>query len=272
MQFVICNMTLPLLSILYSSSEKVNDRGYFYDNQTRSCTPIACVIQRTRSGAAYLEEKETRHIAHAGEAILFQHGEDTRYGIPENSILPYENQWVCISGEAAPELFHGLITHAGRKLSMPDGNQATRLMKTIIEHYQHRSFEDRFHESTLAYTLLMACCRLTDTDTAPFDIARQSHEYILSNYHRPFSQEDMADHISISREHISRRFKETYGVSPGQYCSQLRMTRAKDLLCVSYAPISEIARQCGFADANSFTRAFKQCYGISPRQIKSGLA
>lgn len=268
MQFVIYSMTLPLLSILYSSSDTVHDHGYFYDNHTRSQTPIACVIQRTRRGVAYLDDQETRHIAQAGEAILFQHGENTCYGLPNDSELPYENQWVCISGESARELFHGLISHAGRKLSMPDGSRASRLLQTIIDHYQHRSFEDRFHESTLAYTLLMACYRLTDTESATLDIARQSHEYILSNYHRPFSQEDMASHIGISREHISRRFKEAYGIRPGQYCSQLRMKRAKDLLCVSYAPISEIARQCGFADANSFTRAFKQCYGISPRRIK----
>lgn len=268
MHFVIYKMTLPLLSILYSSSETVNDREYFFDNQKRPRAPIACVIQRTRSGATYLVAENTQHIARPREAILFQHGEESRYGIPKDSILPYENQWVCISGQSAPELFNGLISHAGRKLSMPDDSQATRLMQTITEHYQQRSFEDRFHESTLAYSLLMACCRLTDRDTAPFDIARQTHEYILSNYHRPFSQENMADHIGISREHISRRFKETYGISPGQYCSQLRMNRAKDLLCVSHAPIGEIARQCGFADANSFTRAFKQCYGISPRQMK----
>ncbi|WPJ96457.1 AraC family transcriptional regulator [Coraliomargarita algicola] len=268
MQFVIYAMQLPLLSILYSSSDTVQDRDYFFDNYTRPRTPIACVIQRTRRGAAYLDDPQTRHIAQPGEAILFQHGEDTRYGIPEDSELPYENQWVCISGEAAPELLRGLISHTGRKLSMPDGSRASRLLQTIIEHYQQRSFEDRFHESTLAYTLLMACFRLSDTESTPLDIARQSQEYILSNYHRPFSQQDMAAHIGISREHISRRFKEAYGVSPGQYCCQFRMTRAKDLLSISYAPISEIARQCGFADANSFTRAFKQCYGISPREMK----
>lgn len=263
-------MELPLLSVLYSSLEIRNNPDYFWDNSHRPHEPVACVIQRTKRGASYIEEGTNRRIARAGEAILFQYGEDSRYGIPDRDSLPYEHEWVCISGKQAPGLFRGLLDHVGRRVAMPEGSQATRLLQTIIEKCEQRSFEDRFHESTMAYSLLMACFRLPSRQEYEDDVARLAMEFILNHYQHPFSQEDLADHLGLSREHVSRRFREVYGVSPGRYCNQLRMNRAKDLLKVSFAPIAEVALQCGYADANSFSRALKQYYNRSPREMRAG--
>ncbi len=205
-------------------------------------------------------------MAHPGEAILFRYGESTCYGVPDSRSLPYENEWVCMSG--ADEIFLGLIEQRGRKVSMPEGSLATRLLREIIDCYQNRAFVDRFHESSLAYQLLMACCRVPDSLPRSEDVALRSREYILSNYQSPFTQEDLAEFVGVCREHLSRRFRETYGVSPGRFCAGLRMARAKNLLHLSPAPIAEIALLCGYADANSFSRAFRQYYGMSPRQMK----
>ena len=45
---------------------------------------------------------------------------------------------------------------------------------------------------------------------------------------------------------------------------ELRLERARGLLIMGSARVSEIAEQCGFSSLFSFSRAFKQRYGEPP--------
>ena len=43
---------------------------------------------------------------------------------------------------------------------------------------------------------------------------------------------------------------------------------AQELLENSDLPVSQIAFQCGFGDANNFIRAFRESFGLSPSQFR----
>ncbi|MGE9296175.1 MAG: helix-turn-helix domain-containing protein [Puniceicoccales bacterium] len=261
-------MDEQILSILHAEREYVSSLSYQWDNRKRAKRPIACVVQRTRTGCPFIEDDFQRFLVPAGSAMLFYHGDNTNYGLSPEYPEPFESDWIVISGEQALPLFESLIAMVGRVVAMPEDSEAARLLDIIVSRYGQEGYGDRFRESALAYEFLMTCCRLSGPGRPTGDPIWQAREYILSHYQQPFSQQELADRIGLSREHLARRFRENYGISPGRFCTDLRMARARDLLRVSQTSIEQVALQCGYVDANSFSRAVRRAYGVSPRELR----
>lgn len=75
---------------------------------------------------------------------------------------------------------------------------------------------------------------------------------------------ELAADLGMSPSHLRSRFRASCGVSLGRHMRELRLERARGLLRMSPARVSEIAEQCGFSSLFTFSRAFKARYGESP--------
>lgn len=95
-------------------------------------------------------------------------------------------------------------------------------------------------------------------------------DYIISNYNRTFSLEDVASAACLSVNHLLRTFKEAYGDSPHQYLTNIRLSRAKYLMRTSNFHINEIVSLVGFECPSSFIRLFKSKFKITPIRYKKG--
>jgi AraC-like DNA-binding protein/quercetin dioxygenase-like cupin family protein len=74
---------------------------------------------------------------------------------------------------------------------------------------------------------------------------------------------EIARVAGVSREHLHRLFRNTLGVTPGQYLRLSRIALARRLLRRG-EPIIAAAGACGFADQSHFTRWFKRYLGVTP--------
>lgn len=92
--------------------------------------------------------------------------------------------------------------------------------------------------------------------------------YIETHYNEEITVESLCELAQYSPAHLTRKFKRETGLAPINYLRIYRLENAYKLLKNSKQNISEIARQCGFADANYFTRCFKSHFGLSPTQMK----
>jgi AraC family L-rhamnose operon transcriptional activator RhaR/AraC family L-rhamnose operon regulatory protein RhaS len=79
---------------------------------------------------------------------------------------------------------------------------------------------------------------------------------------------DLAHAAGMSERSLSRNFHATIGQSPIEYLLNMRLQRAEELLLGSPTPISQIAYEVGFSDANYFTRQFHRLKGMSPRTYR----
>jgi AraC family transcriptional regulator len=93
-------------------------------------------------------------------------------------------------------------------------------------------------------------------------------DYIISNYNKTFSLEDVASAACLSVNHLLRTFKEAYGDSPHQYLTNIRLSRAKYLMRTSKCQINEIVTLVGFECPSSFIRLFKSKFQITPIAYK----
>ncbi len=88
--------------------------------------------------------------------------------------------------------------------------------------------------------------------------------YMNMNYSKKISIELLSRIVGIERTYFYRLFKDATKTSPKEYLSNLRIEKAKMLLCNSDMNIKEIALSVGFSNYFSFEKLFKEKNGINP--------
>ncbi len=89
-------------------------------------------------------------------------------------------------------------------------------------------------------------------------------KYLLENLDKNVTLDSLAEKYGYSKQYIIRIFKEGTGQTPMTYLHDIRLQRSRIALLDESKSISEIARECGFEDANYFSRAFRRRYSTSP--------
>ncbi|MBL1218744.1 MAG: AraC family transcriptional regulator [Planctomycetes bacterium] len=92
--------------------------------------------------------------------------------------------------------------------------------------------------------------------------------YIHDNYNKSPNLNTVAGCVQISPFHFHRLFSKQVGVTPKQYVLQKQIQMAKWMLRSSNAPISNIAKETGFASHGHFTSTFRRFVGISPTEYR----
>ncbi|MHA0855613.1 cupin domain-containing protein [Paenibacillus sp. CMAA1364] len=99
-------------------------------------------------------------------------------------------------------------------------------------------------------------------------------DYMLNNYKRNISVEELSEMVNISSTTLRRLFKQDTGKSPSEFLIQLKMTEAAKKILETDERISDIAYMVGIEDPNYFSRTFKKHFGVTPytyRQRVRGL-
>ncbi|MDD9266244.1 response regulator [Paenibacillus sp. GCM10023248] len=97
-----------------------------------------------------------------------------------------------------------------------------------------------------------------------FEIA----EYLQKHYHEDVTLQDIASRFFLSREYISRKFKQEFAVNLSDYLGQIRMSKAKVLLRNPHLRISQVAEMVGYQDEKYFSKVFKKLEGITPNEYR----
>lgn len=93
-----------------------------------------------------------------------------------------------------------------------------------------------------------------------YDIA----DYIEQHYAKEITLQFIAERYFLSREYISRKFKQEMGENLSEYISRIRMDKAKLLLVNPQLRIADIAEMVGYHDEKYFSKVFKKVTGLSP--------
>lgn len=96
----------------------------------------------------------------------------------------------------------------------------------------------------------------------------QGMHYMNLHYTEGISVSQVADYTGVSRTYFTKRFHETYGVSPIRYLQQLKIDKAKELIAKNAHSLAEIAQTVGYPDLFSFSKAFKKITGKSPKEYR----
>ena len=100
---------------------------------------------------------------------------------------------------------------------------------------------------------------------------RSCLNYIDFHYMEPLNLEGLAARFAINKNYLSSRFHKEVGVTVTEYINSIRVRRSEELLGKTALSMQSVAEQCGFSDANYFTRTFKKINGVSPNEYRKSL-
>jgi two-component system, response regulator YesN len=101
------------------------------------------------------------------------------------------------------------------------------------------------------------------------NIIKDIEKYLQENFDRDVKLQEISEHFYISREYISRKFKQEFNENISDYIVRIRMEKAKSLLKNSQLKIYEIANMIGYQDDKYFRKVFKKVEGITPNEYRA---
>jgi len=193
------------------------------------------------------------------------------YYYPGHAEEPWIFLWMDFQGVAAVRMVDELNERYGHVFDFPLDSGLIRYLKSFRN--QRRSI--RFVSPTegarivcKVFSLLGEHLERRDIDSPGNQLVQAAQTAISANLSRTLNLSDIAARLKVSREHLSRIFRERTGITPREFAAEERMQYAVRLLRDSFQSCDEIAVRIGYSGAVSFSRAFQQRFGCSPVEYR----
>lgn len=152
------------------------------------------------------------------------------------------------------------------KRHVDNGASDPSLLNEYLEHCLINYYE-LYHSEITNREAALKCL----SNTTKSEILRRlsiARDYIISNYNKNISLEDIARIACLSVNHFLRTFKQAYQQSPHQFLTSIRLQQAKYFLKNTDYPVNEIVDIVGFECPSSFIRLFRSSFKVTPGQYR----
>lgn len=99
----------------------------------------------------------------------------------------------------------------------------------------------------------------------------RSRDFLAAGLEQPLRLADAARHACLSPYHYQRLFARTFGETPHEFLTRMRMDRARQLLAREAMPVTEVCFAVGYESLGSFSARFRRVVGRSPAEFKREL-
>ncbi|MCR4694109.1 MAG: AraC family transcriptional regulator [Pseudobutyrivibrio sp.] len=183
--------------------------------------------------------------------------------------------WVHFNGASMPMIHSKYLERSGSPCFEALNSQKIKEIHQNIFHIAdcENYVKDMSIMSALTRLLeeIMRQCWKSDKDSGKLVSAQRWQpikDYIDINYKTNISLDDLSIKFAINKFYLTRKFKNLYGNTIGDYITNLRITNAKELLRFSDLSITEVAQTIGYNDSAYFARVFTKAEGISPSEFR----
>lgn len=210
-------------------------------------------------GKEYLLERGCGFLIPPEELAFYQADEQN----------PWTYVWVGFYGSMAREL----ISSMGLSVASPvfQSDKEEEFYQAVMDMMEHNTFGianelRRNGQLQLFLSLIAESAHIEEKGEADKadNYVRRATEFILSNYCNPIKVTDVANYVCINRSYLYTLFKNAMGISPQQFLTTFRITKAQELLELTSLPVESIALSCGYSDPLVFAKSFKQIKKMSP--------
>lgn len=124
------------------------------------------------------------------------------------------------------------------------------------------SLNELLREITLQYTEAVRKYALQHCSELVYNAVILVHRNIAS----AISLADIAEQLHISREHLSRRFRQEMGITLTDYIHQTKIHESLPLLASRKFDVGRVAFLFGYASPAHYTKMFTRIQGVSPHR------
>lgn len=223
------------------------------------------------SGSGTVSIENSRIPLHAGDHVFLDCQKPYFHESSEND--PWELLWVHFHGASMDGYWNYFVSHQKPAVFHPESPSSFQiLLEELLKLEETRSGSRELLENELLHRLVTQLL-LWQKETDPLTDSTSSklqeiRAYLDTHYKEKLSLDELANRFYISKYHMSREFKKSFGMTLGNYVTSLRITKAKELLRFSDLQIEAIARSCGIEDNSYFNKVFQKAEGITAREYR----
>ena len=165
--------------------------------------------------------------------------------------LPFDSSFQCLFGALTPRMEENLafISHeATLKRDISDTLIENTLLEILVWALRLVGWKEKGQTE-----------QKQDNPTVAF-----AKQYIADNIDRAPGVDDVAAYCHLSNKQLTRIFRHTEGISPGEYILRLRVQRIEKLLLESNLSLKEISQQLHFGSEHYLNAFFKKYAGMPP--------
>ena len=264
---------------LYKPIERKFSDLYFCYCGYEACAPLHSfgpavrpnyLIHFIMDGKGIFTIDNTTYQLGAGEGFIIEPGKQTFYQADAKE--PWTYFWIGFDGTLAKDMLSKMGLGQTHLIFRCNNGEEMRDIIFDMLKYNRANDADEFMIEALLYRLFSsmmkgAAAGIPGTVKGN-EYVRKAIEFIQNNYARPIHVKDVADYVNINRGYLYSLFKSETNMSPQEYLSNLRLTRAAEQLNTTNYSIEVIATSNGYGDPVVFTKAFKKMHGISPSKYR----
>lgn len=271
---VILQTARPLASLPYASlvaCETQSLADYRHEGRFRQ-SETHCLLKITLAGEGRFHDAGGEHALSAGTAFLCEINDpDTAYYYPPDALADWTFLYVAFDGEPAHQVVREILDRHGPVFPVdPEGELVARLKGWAsydrTEITLSPADSARLVNDTL--TDLLATCQGDHIKDPANRLARRCFQVVGENLHRNINVSDLAEQLDVSREHLTRVFREQTSQTPYQYIRRQKMLLAARLLKETDLSQKQIASRLGYGDPAQLSRTFKTVMHMTPSAFR----
>jgi len=154
-----------------------------------------------------------------------------------------------------------------KSIAITENENLKEKIRKIINLFFYK--DEYFYESAsgiLKTILIELIKKSSDESISP--LAKKIIRFLREHYGENITGNMLSDIFNYHPYHINREIKKATGMSLKAYNIDLKIKFAANLLTSTDKCITEIASECGFADAAYFTKIFKREKNITPKEYR----
>ena len=225
------------------------------------------IIHYIIDGKGFYQTGDHKYFLDAGEGFLIEPDVMTYYQADREN--PWSYLWIGFSGRHAKEYLEDLgLNSRHPTFRSGQGKELRRLVLQMLK-CSDGSITSQYHLQSLLYAFFAALSK----DAQHGNEAPQSREnfyieraisYIRNNYSSEIKVTDIAEYLCVNRSYLYKLFQSSLQMSPQEFLTRFRISRAKELLATTKLSIEHVASSCGYQNALVFSKAFKRNTGYIP--------
>ena len=252
-------------------SGETDDPRYYSEGLFRPDHHYA-IFHYVRSGEAIFKSAGRQYRLHAGQGFLFEADDPmTGFWYPPDAKAPWRFVFITLTGTTTYPLVRDLTARYGPCFDLPPAHGTiARLLA-----FDHGPFSmtdmHPIDAMELAMELLLSLAtagRQNEVIDASGSLVRAAIAAVNAANNRPISVTQLATTLGVSREHLSRVFRQQLDIAPQEFIIRQKLRLAAYLLKETRLTGKEVCVRIGMSAPPVFARAFRKVFGMTPGEFR----
>lgn len=229
------------------------------------------IIHYIMDGKGIYQVGEKKYKLSKGQGFLIEPEELTFYQADQEE--PWSYLWVGVGGTGAKKFIQDIGLNSQQRIfRCADGEKLNEIVMDMMKHTRS-TVSDLYYLQGKLYELFS----VLTADVVIEELMEENKEnryiqeavtYIRNHYAAGLTVEELAGYLGVNRSYLYTLFKNKLQLSPKEFLTKFRISRAREQLILTEESVENIAVACGYHSTLVFTKNFKQETGMTPTEFR----